>query len=204
MDNFKKFSVFSRRQVLGGGSLVLLAGCSNWVDKSAKTSAITVSKSGDVLSKTPGTTMTAPVEAKAGPIQFDFTDGFTKLNAIRKRNGLDMFKNDPRLQKAAQDYANLMAREGKYGHEIGPGTDFKSRILNAGYDHSSGENLGVGYDSVDAALIGWLDSADHKKNMFKPHYTVAGLAYAYNNSGKNPQYTHLWVLIMGVNDGKYG
>lgn len=199
-----KLAGLTRRQLIGGGSLILLAGCSNWVDKSAKTSAIAVNKQGEVLTQSPPMAPPTPPQASDGAFQFDLSEAMTKLNAIRKREGLDPFKNDPRLQKAAQAYADKMAREGKYGHEIGPGTDFQTRIKAVGYDNTSGENLGVGYNSIDAALIGWLDSPDHKQNMFKPHYTVAGLGYAYNNSGKNPQYTHLWVLMMGVNDGKYG
>lgn len=203
MKKFNHKIEFTRRHFVGAGSLVVLAGCSNWVDKSTKTAAIDVSSSGKVISQSAGA-VSSTLDTTGGPFQFNLSEGFTKLNAIRRRNGLDQFKNDPRLQKAAQSYADKMAKEGKYGHEIGPGTDFRSRILAVDYDNSSGENLGVGYNSIDAALIGWLDSADHKKNMLKPHYTVAGLGYAYNHSGKNPQYTHLWVLIMGVNDGKFG
>ena len=126
--------------------------------------------------------------------------GFGKLNAIRRKHRLATFTNDRRLQKAAQDYANLMGARGLYGHEIGPGTDFKTRIFAVGYNHSAGENIGVGYNSIDKALIGWLDSPGHRKNMLKPQYTLAGLAYGFNTSGKNPRYTHYWVLIMGKDD----
>ncbi|MEE9354122.1 MAG: CAP domain-containing protein [Methylococcaceae bacterium] len=148
------------------------------------------------------------VEPKRGrpntqPLRYDAVAGFRKLNAIRKKHLLTSFTNDRRLQKAAQDYANLMGSRGLYGHEIGPGTDFKTRIFAVGYNNSSGENIGVGYNSVDKALIGWLDSPGHRKNMLKPQYTLAGLAYGFNTSGKNPRYTHYWVLIMGKDDGRY-
>lgn len=139
----------------------------------------------------------------AMPLSYNVEKGFAKLNTIRTRHLLPGFKKDPRLQKAAQDYANLMGSRGLYGHEIGPGTDFKSRILAAGYNNSSGENIGVGYRSVDDALEGWLNSPGHRKNMLKRHYTIAGLAYGFNTSGKNPRYTHYWVLIMGKADNIY-
>ena len=137
------------------------------------------------------------------PLNYNNAEGFAKLNAIRRKYRLQIFTNDARLQKAAQDYANLMGSRGLYGHEIGPGTDFKSRIFAVGYNNSAGENIGVGYTSIDNALIGWLDSPGHRKNMLKPTYTLAGLAYGFNTSGKNPRYTHYWVLIMGRSDDAF-
>ncbi|MCP4185023.1 MAG: CAP domain-containing protein [Hyphomicrobiales bacterium] len=137
------------------------------------------------------------------PLDYDASEGFAKLNAIRTKHLLPEFRVDPRLQKAAQDYANLMGTRGLYGHEIGPGTDFKSRIHAVGYNNSSGENIGVGYRSIDDALEGWMNSSGHRKNMLKRRYTLAGLAYGFNTSGINPRYTHYWVLIMGKADRAY-
>jgi len=39
--------------------------------------------------------------------------------------------------------------------------------------------------------------------MMKPNYTLAGLAYGFNRSGKNPRFTHYWVLIMGQVEKTY-
>jgi len=142
-------------------------------------------------------------ENSATPLQYDISAGFEKLNVIRRKYLLPAFDNEPRLQKAAQDYADLMGSRGLFGHEIGPGTNFKSRIFAVGYNNSSGENIGVNYSSIDKALTGWLNSPGHRKNMMKRNYTVAGLAYGFNTSGKNPRYTHFWVLIMGRDDGRY-
>lgn len=192
------FKLISRRKFIAGGSIILLSGCSS-IDKSTSTGSVLDSISYSDLTRNPKSKI-----AVSGAIEFNFDDGFAKLNTVRNREGLVAFKNDLRLQKAAQDYANLMAAKGKYGHEIGPGTQFKKRINAVGYDNSAGENLGVGYASVDAAIAGWIKSDGHRRNMFKPHYRLAGLAYAYNNSGNNPQYTHLWVLIMGKDDGFVG
>lgn len=147
--------------------------------------------------------VTQQMSSNIVPLQYDSVTGFEKLNVVRRKHRLSAFKNDIRLQKAAQDYANLMGARGLYGHEIGPGTDFKSRIFAVGYNQSSGENIGVGYRSVDEALKGWMGSAGHKRNMLKRDYTLAGLAYGFNTSGKNPRYTHYWVLIMGKNDRRY-
>lgn len=197
------FKLISRRRFIAGGSVIILSGCSG-IDKSTSTGSVLDSITRSDLLNKPKTKITTSAVQRSGAIEFDFVDGFSKLNDVRNREGLASFKNDPRLQKAAQDYANLMAAKGKYGHEIGPGTQFKKRINAAGYDNSAGENLGVGYVTVDAAIAGWFKSDGHRRNMLKPHYRLAGLAYAYNNSGNNPQYTHLWVLIMGKDDGFLG
>lgn len=177
----------SRRDVVAGGSALLvsssllLAGCANGSSSHAGRRARS--------------------EVSTTPLQFDVTEGFAKLNKIRRKHWLSEFRQDARLQKAAQDYADLMGSRGLYGHEIGPGTDFKTRIFAVNFKESSGENIGVGYGSVDEALQGWLDSLGHRKNMLKSKYTLAGLAYGFNTSGINPRYTHYWVLIMGKSDG---
>ena len=180
----------SRRDVVTAGSALLvssgllLSGCANGSSSHAGRRAAS--------------------EVSATPLQFDVSDGFAKLNRIRRKHWLPEFQRDERLQRAAQDYADLMGSRGLYGHEIGPGTDFKTRIFAVGFKDSSGENIGVGYGSVDEALQGWLDSAGHRRNMLKPGYTLAGLAYGFNTSGINPRYTHYWVLIMGRDDNLIG
>ncbi len=139
-------------------------------------------------------------EVPSRPLQFDVMEGLAKLNEKRVKRFLAGFQLDPRLQNAAQRHADMMGSTGKYGHDIGRGTDFKSRIHAVGFNGSAGENIGVGYGSIDEAIDGWINSPKHKKNMFKSRYTLMGLAYAYNTSGRNDQYSHFWVLIMGSGD----
>ncbi|WP_075996864.1 CAP domain-containing protein [Salaquimonas pukyongi] len=173
-----------RRQVIAAGPLMLLSG------------GALLSGCAKGSSSHAGRRLRTDVHAQ--PLQFDVKDGFARLNKIRRRRLLPEFQMDGRLQKAAQDYADLMGSRGLYGHEIGPGTDFRTRIFAAGFDNSAGENLGVGYGSIDEAIEGWMDSPDHRKNMLKARYRLAGLGYAFNTSGRNERYTHLWVLIMGA------
>jgi uncharacterized protein YkwD len=180
----------TRRQVIAAGSAMLLSG-SALLTGCAK-----------AVSTHAGRRLRSEIDATA--LQFDVRDGFERLNKVRRKHWLAEFRQDPRLQKAAQDYANLMGSRGLYGHEIGPGTDFKTRIFAVGFNNSAGENLGVGYGSIDEAIQGWIDSPPHRKNMLKPGYTIAGLAYAFNTSGSNEQYTHFWVLIMGADDRRIG
>jgi len=130
-------------------------------------------------------------------VSFEPGHAFSRLNNTRKRYFLKTFKRDERLMEAARRHAKLMGRTGKFGHEFGPGTKFKKRIFAVGFDKSAGENLGVGYRSIDAAIDGWLNSPGHRKILLKSRYTLGGIAYARNTSGKNPRFNHFWVLIVG-------
>ncbi len=131
------------------------------------------------------------------PLVFNASSGLSKVNEVRRNFALKPFASDPNLQKAAQTHADLMARTGKYGHEIGAGTQFPKRLAAAGFDGSAGENLGVGYRSVEDAIEGWLDSPEHRKILLRRNFDRAGFAYSFNRSGRNPRYTHFWVLLAG-------
>ena len=130
-------------------------------------------------------------------VEFDAATSFERLNSVRRKHLLSTFKRDSRLMQAAQRHANLMGRTGKFGHEFGPDTKFKKRIFAVGFEESAGENIGVGYRSIDAAIEGWLNSPKHRKILLKRNYTLGGIAYAPNTSGRNPRLNHFWVLIVG-------
>jgi len=133
------------------------------------------------------------------PLDFEPKDGLAAVNSTRRKFLLGAFEADERLQKAAQNHADLMAATGNFGHEFGPGTEFVQRIAAVGFNGSAGENLGVGYRSVEDAVQGWLDSPKHREIMLRANYDLAGIAYAFNHSGKNPKRTHYWVLVVGKN-----
>jgi len=130
-------------------------------------------------------------------VDFDAKTSLAKINETRRRYFLGALRQDPRLMEAAQRHAELMGKTGKFGHEFGPSTKFKRRIFAVGFDNSAGENLGVGYTSIDAAISGWLNSPGHRRILLKRNYTVGGIAYATNTSGRNPRLNHFWVLIVG-------
>ena len=145
-----------------------------------------------------------PKAEKLGPptdqtvVAFEPGHAFTRLNEARQKHFLQGFKRDERLMQAAQRHAELMGKTGKFGHEFGPGTKFQKRIFAVGFQNSAGENLGVGYRSIDAAIEGWLNSSGHRKILLRRNYTLGGIAYASNTSGKNPRLNHFWVLIVGA------
>ncbi len=134
------------------------------------------------------------------PVVFDLNSSIEKINDVRRKYFLAPIKLDSRLLQAAENHAQLMSRTGKFGHEFGPSTKFQRRIFSVGFKNSAGENLGVGYRSIDAAIDGWLNSPGHRKILLKRNYSLGGLAYAPNRSGKNPRLNHFWVLIVGAED----
>jgi uncharacterized protein YkwD len=133
------------------------------------------------------------------PLQFDPAQGMAAINATRKKYLLQPFEMDPRLQQAAQNHADWMARTGEFGHEFGGETLFPRRIAAVGFEGSAGENLGVNYGSIEDAIEGWLDSPKHRAIFMRRNYDRGGIAYAFNHSGKNPHRTHYWVMIVGEN-----
>ncbi|MDJ0613607.1 MAG: CAP domain-containing protein [Rhizobiaceae bacterium] len=148
-----------------------------------------------VFDRTKPETLGSPIDQTI--VSFTPDHAFQRLNDTRRGYFLGGFKRDERLMEAARRHAELMGRTGKFGHDIGPGTQFKSRIFAVGFDNSAGENLGVGYKSIDEAIEGWLNSPGHRKILLKRNYSLGGIAYAPNTSGKNPRLNHFWVLIVG-------
>lgn len=167
----------TRRIFLGVGILALLHGCTT-VDLLSGSSIVK-----------------ADVSDMA--VRLNVSEAMRKISAVRKSHGLGTISTDPRLMKAAKNHAKYLARTGKFGHEFGPSTMFKKRIYDVGFKQSAGENLGVGYRSIDAAITGWMNSPKHRKIMLKRKFSVGGIALTRNTSGKNPRYTYYWVLIMG-------
>lgn len=178
--------LFDRRTMLAGGGLLLLGGCS-----------------GGFFQRGASSHAGRPAGEVTAPLDFNIREGFAKLNAIRRKRLLPVYKRDPRLQRAAKRHAAMMGKRGEYGHDIGPGTDFRSRILASGFPHAASENIAMRYGSIDDVLQAWLDSPSHRRNMLNRRFRLAGLAYGFNTSGNNPRHTHFWVLIMGADDGRY-
>ncbi len=161
-----------------GGSLAL-SGCAKWFGGEG------------------GSTHAGRRPANVQPLQFEPSEGLAAINATRKKFLLGELAADPRLQQAAQNHADYMAKTGKFGHEFGPDTQFPVRMQAVGFQGSAGENLGVGYGSIAEAIDGWLKSPKHREILLRQRYDRAGIAYAFNRSGRNPRLTHFWVLEVG-------
>jgi hypothetical protein len=168
-----------RRSVIALGGALALSGCAKFWTREG------------------GSTHAGRRPSSVRPLQFKPGEGLAAINATRRKYLLGEFRADPRLQQAAENHAGYMARTGKFGHEFGPDTRFPTRIAAVGFEGSAGENLGVGYGSIDEAIDGWLNSPKHREILLRRRYDLAGIAYAFNNSGRNEKLTHFWVLEVG-------
>jgi uncharacterized protein YkwD len=82
---------------------------------------------------------------------------------------------EARLSAVAQDHAADMHARGTLSHTGGDGSDPGQRIARTGYAAAAwGENVAVGYPSVDAVMAGWLGSDGHCATLMHPGFTEFG------------------------------
>lgn len=112
------------------------------------------------------------------PIQLDANELLNLHNAERAKVGLKPFVHDARLQAAAQDHADYMAKVGKMAHfGIGDGDD-AARVAKRGYTWSSlDENVAKGQTSAAQVVADWMTSDGHRRNILG-HDTDFGGAVA--------------------------
>lgn len=109
-----------------------------------------------------------------------------QTNDFRKSNQLEDVQRDKQLMQAAKDFAEFMARTGKYGHRANDMTPAQ-RAEAAGYDYcvvreniASRTNTGdVTADSLTEVFVqGWVDSPPHRENLLADYVTHTGVALA--------------------------
>jgi hypothetical protein len=97
------------------------------------------------------------------------------LTAYRASHGLGRVRLDAALTAMAQRQADAMVAANALSHDAAG--SFSSRIAAAGLDTTrAGENVGGGYYSLESAMTGWRDSAEHNSNILMPQATRFGRA----------------------------
>jgi uncharacterized protein YkwD len=109
-----------------------------------------------------------------------------KTNDFREANGLQPLKKNEQLHTSALDFAQFMARTGKYGHYADEQTPAQ-RAYAAGYEYCVvRENIAYRSDpsELDASQLskvftqGWRESPDHRENMLAEHVMETAVALA--------------------------
>lgn len=109
-----------------------------------------------------------------------------RTNAFRKEQDRKPLKTSDKLTKAAQQFADYMARTGRYGHLADERTP-DARAEAAGYEYCIvSENIAYAFRSdgfstqqlVDRFVNGWKESPGHRKNMLARHIVETGVALA--------------------------
>jgi uncharacterized protein YkwD len=158
--------LFTRRGFIAVGATALLSACSSTGVK------VATKQEGGI---TPGR-LTPAVIANA-------------INATRKTFNAPALRYNGTLERAARNMANLMAQRNTISHTLG-GT-LRERVTAVNYDGAVGENLAAGYNTLEGAIQGWLDSPGHRSTLLSNRFVEFGLAAAV---GSKKTY---WAFIAG-------
>lgn len=143
-------------------------------------------------SVTPSVSVSLPIETG------DFrSDMLNMVNAVREQGckcgGKKMPSVAPlrwseRLENASIAHAKDMARSNHFNHIGTDGSEVDTRVERAGYKWMQvGENIAWGYDNLREAMIGWIKSPSHCRQLMSDKVTEMGAA-------RNNQY---WVQDFG-------
>jgi uncharacterized protein YkwD len=100
-----------------------------------------------------------------------------------------------KLTNAAYGHSSDMAANNYFSHTSLDGRSMSDRINATDYDWSTiGENIAAGYNTMQAAIDGWMSSDGHCANLMNPRFTEFGLACARN---ANSTYRIYWTQNLG-------
>jgi hypothetical protein len=126
------------------------------------------------------------------------------VNYARGVEGLGPLNIAPALMRSAELKAADIARCRTFAHDA-CGLDVRQRFADSGYFRTDapshfGENLAWGAaeaGSPRGALLGWLESPEHRANMFKPDWTEQGVALVYAENFRGVADSRIWVSHFG-------
>jgi uncharacterized protein YkwD len=106
------------------------------------------------------------------------------VNNYRAQNGLGPLVESPALNGVAEWMANDMATHNYFSHTDSVGRDPFDRMDQLGYGYNTwrGENLVAGTETSEASFHMWSTSPPHNVNMLGEHYTVIGIARAFDST----------------------
>lgn len=150
--------------------------------------------------------------SRVRPMKSIATDRFDRrllelVNQERSRRGLNSLSLSQKLDQAADEYADRMARGDFFSHTDGEnGSTVSTRVTQEGYQWKTvGENLAAGQTSPEEVFKAWMKSPGHRANIVNPNYTHMGVGYAYlaNDTGKL-NYQHYWTQVFAAGDPSPG
>jgi uncharacterized protein YkwD len=100
------------------------------------------------------------------------------------------------LEGAADRHSSDMAANNFFSHTGSDGLRVGARADAAGYDWVMvGENIAVGYSSVNSVMQGWLNSPSHCRTIMNGSYQETALSLALPSGS---DYASYWTLLMGL------
>ena len=123
-------------------------------------------------------------------------------NRERRKRGLNPLSGNTKLARAARRHSLWMSKTGRFSHKGQGGSSPSERTARAGYWHGTGENIwmnpgakrsGATYRSRfvwnsdwklgKAAVISWMNSTGHRRNLLHPDYRHIGIGVARSRRG---------------------
>ena len=104
-------------------------------------------------------------------------------NAQRAKQGAKPLALNAKLTAAAKEYAEFLARTGKFGHseEGSP----SQRIRKQGYSfRAMGENIAKGQGTAESAVNSWMHSDGHRRNILNKGFKEVGFGVARDPKGR--------------------
>jgi uncharacterized protein YkwD len=149
----------------------------------------------------------APAEDFTRPVALTSTEQeiFVRTNDYRCQNGLPRCSLNPQLTRAARYFAHYMSITGTFDHDAdGKGPGF--RAAKFGYNWALVcENIAYRYTCdvstqslPDDFVVGWIQSAGHRKNMLCDEVVETGIGVAV---GRDPRHQYS-VQVFGRPRGK--
>jgi hypothetical protein len=90
---------------------------------------------------------------------------FCLTNQVRASFGLPALRRDARLDAAARLHSQDMSARAYFAHVTPEGLTPSDRATAHGYFSGVGENIAYGYRNAAEAMIGWMASAGHCRNI---------------------------------------
>ena len=115
---------------------------------------------------------------------------FKLVNTERMKAGLQPYKYDLRLEKAAMVRAKEITV--KFSHTRPDGTSCGTAVTQAGAGSPTDENIGMGTSSAAEVMKAWMDSLGHKIEILSKNNTHIGVGY----------YKGHWVQMFSDNPDK--
>jgi uncharacterized protein YkwD len=101
------------------------------------------------------------------------------LNAERQRAGLAPYTAWDGLNRNAQDWAGVMARQGKLDHG-----GWGQRIVHVTPGGQIGEDIAQGQTSIAEVVASWMSSPGHRAAILSTTYRYLGVGWATASDGQ--------------------
>lgn len=135
-------------------------------------------------SKPVDTSLVAPVAIDRGP-------ALAAVNAFRAENGLKPLTVNEKLMQAAAWQSSAMATRDRMDHEVAGA--LPGRVAQFGYAWGTvAENIAKSYKDYDAAMVAWIHSPGHRRNLLDPRVTEIGFAGERLKAGGAPYWTQIF------------